>query len=314
MKIKALILFLLVSVSIFGQLQIHVDGIMLPPTSTLPVCGSSVFGKMVYQTTTQKVFICLNSTWQEVTNLNLPIVASLGSSTPLFDITNTAGGIALKGTSVNGSGVFGKSTSGVGVEGKSTNYIGGWFDGNYGGYFTGSSYALGVEGKMSLNGSTGTLGNVATINSAGNAIWQPNVAFAVKDVGVSSQTIAHNTDTQINFDSEEYDLGADFDLTTNTFTVPYTGIYHFDAAVMWDGPTNSTGILAITLRVNNTNYFTVRAPAQSSQTPSNMLSTDIKLTAGNTVKMMAFQNTGANQNINNNSITSRFSGRLVTRQ
>jgi hypothetical protein len=83
---------------------------------------------------------------------------------------------------------------------------------------------------------------------------------------------------------------------------------------MWDGPTNSTGILAITLRINNTNYFTMRSPSASGQTPSNVLTTDIKLTAGQTVSLFAFQNSGVAQNINSNSITSRFTGRLVTLQ
>jgi hypothetical protein len=179
----------------------------------------------------------------------------------------------------------------------------------------GTTYAYGslsLSGKLVLQGVSSTVGNIVTTNSSGNAVWMPSVAFSVKDVGASSQSIAHNTDTRVNFDTEEYDLGNDFDLVNNIFTVPVTGIYNFSAGIMWDGPTNSTGILAITLRVNNTNYFTVRAPASASQTPSNMLSTDIKLTAGQTVTLLAYQNTGVAQNINSSNVTSRFTGRLVT--
>ncbi|MCU0341800.1 MAG: complement C1q domain-containing protein [Spirosomaceae bacterium] len=314
---KKLFILSIIQISSFitysQSISLDPNSLQLPRLAVNPTCAVADKGKLIYNTNLEKVLFCNGSAWQEINELTLPKAYSINSSSNLLEVNNTGSGTGIKGISLNSYGIFGQSTNGSGVYGNSTNNYGGFFSGARGVYASGSDWGLFLSGKLNLQGSLGATGNTIVVNSTGEPVWQPNVAFAVKDVGASSQAIPHNTDTKVNFDSEEYDLGSDFDPTTNLFTAPYTGIYHFDAAIMWDGPSNSNGILAITLRVNSTNQFTLRSPASQNQTPSNMLSMDIRLTAGQTVSIMAFQNTGTSQNINADNRTSRFSGRLITR-
>jgi hypothetical protein len=309
-----LITFLSSFIANSQSISIDPNSLQLPRLASNPACAANDKGKLIYNTTQERVLYCNGTVWQEISELTLPKALSSSSILPLLELNNTGNGVGISGKSANGLGLSGESTGWFGVYGNSTNNYGGYFTGKRGVYATGNDFALRIDGKLNLQGITGTIGNTIVVNSTGDPSWQPNIAFAVKDVGASSQAIPHNTDTKVNFDTEEYDLSNNFDITNNEFTAPFTGLYHFDAAIMWDGPTNSTGFLAITLRVGNTNIFTVRSPASQNQTPSNMLSMDISLNANQTVSIVAFQNTGVSQNINADNRTSRFSGRLVMRR
>lgn len=314
---KLIILFIIqhLSFNIFAQsISLDPNSLQLPRLAANPTCAVNDKGKLIYNTSQEKILYCNGTAWQEISELTLPKAYSINSSSNLLEVNNTGSGTGIKGGSLSSYGLFGQSTNGSGVYGNSTNNYGGFFSGAKGVYASGNDWGLFLAGRLNLQGSLGATGNTMVVNSTGEPVWQPNVAFAVKDVGASSQAIPHNTDTKVNFDSEEYDLSNNFDVTSNVFTAPFTGLYHFDAAIMWDGPTNSTGFLAITLKVGNTNIFTVRSPASQNQTPSNMLSMDISLNANQTVSILAYQNTGVSQNINADNRTSRFSGRLVMRR
>lgn len=64
---------------------------------------------------------------------------------------------------------------------------------------------------------------------------------------------AASGDVIIPFDTEEYDIGSNFNTTTSRFVSPITGYYVFTAGVSGSG-VNNGGTLGITLRKNGTLY------------------------------------------------------------
>ncbi|HRC33068.1 MAG TPA: hypothetical protein PK736_06460 [Bacteroidia bacterium] len=145
-------------------------------------------------------------------------------------------GIANNGTSA--IGVEGNANAGIGVSGYSNTYrgvSGGSISGTalYG--YSTSGYGLEVNGKIKISGGNTTpgAGKVLTSDASGNATWQapsatqPKVAFKAAKATAS---IPHNQNTNINWTSELYDLSNNFDIVTKEFTVPVSGVYHFDAS------------------------------------------------------------------------------------
>jgi hypothetical protein len=321
--LQTLIILICYSTS-FAQFSVSPESIDLPKVAILPTCNSGSIGKLTYLTTTNKAYLCNGTTWQEISKLVLPETYSITSTSTLLDIHNTGFGVGIRSKSSKGYGLQGESTSSNGVDGKSTNSVGvsgssiedygGSFKGKKGVYAKGTDWALRLEGKLNLQSSTGVTGNTIVVNSEGEPIWQPNVAFAVKDVGIGTQAIPNITETKVNFDIEEYDLDNNFAPSTNTFTAPYNGVYHFDAAITWLGPITAFGIYEMNLRVGNTDIFSVRLPAFETYSQTQMLNADLSLNAGETVSIVVFQNSQKTQYLSAESKNSRFSGRLVIRQ
>ncbi|WP_233872432.1 complement C1q domain-containing protein [Dyadobacter sp. CY323] len=62
-----------------------------------------------------------------------------------------------------------------------------------------------------------------------NAIWSDKIAFRASGVSEADRKIAPNSDSNILFSTEEYDLGNNY--SANVFTAPVSGIYHFDVSI-----------------------------------------------------------------------------------
>ncbi|HJX72111.1 MAG TPA: hypothetical protein VJ346_09170 [Bacteroidales bacterium] len=90
--------------------------------------------------------------------------------------------------------------------------------------------------------------------------------------------------TQVEFNMEGFDIGNDFSTTTDLFTVPYRGIYQFNAGVMV-GEVIAGDRIALNLTVNGTDQvnlvFNQMAEANDNQTLSG--SVTVSLDAGDTV-------------------------------
>ncbi len=317
---QTIILGFFLSYSSFAQsISINPNSLSLPNVGTLATCDASAKGQQVFLTTDNKVYYCNGTTWQGMTGgeLSLPHSSTLSSTSTLLNLKNTGSGNGII-SEASGSisvGVTGKSTSYIGTHGISSTYIGiyGESTSGTGGYFTSQSgNALGIAGKFNVNGSTGTVGSKLEINSNGLPQWQNAIAFSAKDVGANNFSVVNNTDVKIPFIVEDYDLDNDF--ANNSFTAPVTGIYHFDAAILWNAPAVSTGYFGLSLMVNNSIYLTTRTPASQSQSSSNAISIDVALNAGAVVDLYAFQSTGVSQTINNSGAAARFTGRLVNRR
>jgi C1q domain len=172
--------------------------------------------------------------------------------------------------------------------------------------------------KLEVNGSIGSASLVGTgnnqlyANATGTIIATAPVAFSVKNP--NNISIANITATVFPFSTENYDLGGFFDNSIYEFSAPLNGIYHFDCAVTF-GVVNSafsTSGYEMTILVDGgvgggTNRQDLKVGGDKTLT----LSQDIKLNAGQKVKLSVYQNSG-------NSIMllgsySFFTGHLVTR-
>ena len=72
-------------------------------------------------------------------------------------------------------------------------------------------------------------------------------------IATSTQTISRTTHTTVQFDTETF-AGIGYDTSTDTFTAPYDGKYHFHANVLWlDMAADLTGIV-LYFKHNTTRY------------------------------------------------------------
>jgi hypothetical protein len=145
--------------------------------------------------------------------------------------------------------------------------------------------------------------------AATDAKWRNAVAFAAY-VGTNYAT-GTSASTMV-VDTEQYDLGSNFNTSTYTFTAPYNGIYHFDAGVhiaaAGDQLTN------IRLAVGGTE---VRRGMQigsgaAGGNQSFVLSADVQLSATNTVTIVV-QTPTATRTLTAGANLSYFTGHMITR-
>jgi hypothetical protein len=142
---------------------------------------------------------------------------------------------AVQGTSGSGTGVHGSSTSGTGVYASSS-----------------SGLALETVGNIKISGgnTNPSDGAVLTSDAQGNATWkkQDKVAFRVAGVAdalgttnaIIASTIFAPVRQKVEYKAIGYDFGNNFTMyngsttdASSTFKVPVTGLYHFDASVLY---------------------------------------------------------------------------------
>lgn len=142
----------------------------------------------------------------------------------VYGIATASDGYGLYGYNLVGTGVYGFSNSGTGIKAISN-----------------SGLALDVTGKLRIAGGNTTPSNgaVLTSDANGNATWKNNnIAFRVKGVNSGQTGISYITSRKVEFEMEDYDLGNNYALlvgtvwpSSSTFTVPKSGIYHFDISI-----------------------------------------------------------------------------------
>ena len=269
-------------------------------------------GLTVFDVTLGSLMVNSGTKW-EPGGISLPYTGTLftNSTIPIFKVLSSGtNAYSIMGeTATNGIGVYGKTSTGTGILGYAESGTAGYFQS---GLSTGT--ALSIIGKMNSNGSTGTNGSVLSINTSGNPTWQEPVAFAVNDLGAADLSVLHNTDTKFVFAAEEYDLGGDFNLATSEFTAPAKGVYHFDAFAYWNGHTNGTGYVAISIMKNGALYATTREPAIINEGVSNNIGINVLLNVGDKITCQGYQNSGVAQSIFQDGRTVKFSGYLVAKQ
>lgn len=226
----------------------------------------------------------------------------------------TPSAIAITGvTSVN-IGVYGSANGGTGISGYSGSGTAGEFNSNSG--LAIKTIKGNVEinaGKLVIKDGTQAKGRLLESDINGVGTWRENIAFLAKNVGVTDLSVpVGGSGVDIPFISEDYDIGNDFSGTT--FTAPITGVYHFDARVTWDQQTITAGgqmVLSLLVSGNTVSENIQHSTPAYFYTRSSSISTDIKLFAGDTVKLNAFQNTSNTLKLIATALRSSFSGRLL---
>jgi len=152
-----------------------------------------------------------------------------------------------------------------------------------------------VNGTVKITDGSQLNNYVLTCDNNGLASWKavPNpVADKFGAAQAISMNVTNNTFTLVPFSTESYDPGADF--ASGFYTVPVTGVYHFDVDVISNGQTIvAAGSTALELWVNNSAVRRVESKFDaSSLLPSQNISCDLSLTAGNTVSVKFYQSNG----------------------
>jgi len=161
-------------------------------------------------------------------------------------------------------------------------------------------------------------------------IRYPAFKAYISTVG-DAQSIATGTRVNVKFDSEEYDLGGNYDISAYKFTAPIAGIYHFNAKVLWDNNTSSGGDwdagdrhdIYLIKNDSSTNPAANAREASELRVVSgdiddtlmmNSISGDLKLDAGDFITVAVYQNTGDTQYTYdvNDAMWSSWSGHLIT--
>lgn len=142
--------------------------------------------------------------------------------------------------------------------------------------------------------------------------WRNGIAFRV--TRNAAESTGNSAYAKIEFDTETYDLGSDFDPTTNfRFTAPVNGVYHFDASctVTADG---SARTAQLALYVDGSQYQRFgRNLVSASQQQFLSGGADIQLTAGQYVEVYAYANVTLPLIVGAGNDAPWFSGHLVTR-
>jgi hypothetical protein len=176
---------------------------------------------------------------------------------------------------------------------------------------------LEVNGTVKITDGLQGIGKVLTSDADGLASWLVPVSGsgAFKALVTTTQNISSGDNTTIIYSTKDYDDATAFFSTQ--YVAPANGLYHFDVAVNWDiNPVafNTRYDLVLTVNGAPTHAAFLELPAGAGFYRTQQLNCDIKLTAGQTVSVYVYQNSGLLQPILGAISTLRysyFSGRRV---
>lgn len=128
------------------------------------------------------------------------------------------------------------------------------------------------------------------------------VTLAAFSVGISAnQTIATDTNTKVSFDNQVYDDGDNFNITTNQYTAPASGIHQFSTGFRYNNINDAPqGEILILFFVNNVEskrsaMFLSGNGTGSEDLVHGSFSVDLKLNAGDTVDVRTSHKEGADR-------------------
>lgn len=87
-----------------------------------------------------------------------------------------------------------------------------------------------------------------------------DVKFLVLNSTTDSNVTGDGTSVTVEFDTEVYDIGSDFNNTTDTFTAPETGKYILTAGLLYQGATSAEDWGRLTIQTSNRDYYEDREP------------------------------------------------------
>ena len=237
-------------------------------------------------------------------------------------VSNAANTQGVYGSSENGTAVRAITISGTALKGNSV-----------------SGYALDVSGNIKIAGGNTNpgAGKVLTSDAQGNATWQqptnmdPVVGFKATGLIAGFAELSQNTDTKVQFGTQEFDLGNNFISISengnfseaNVFYAPVNGLYHFDFSVGFDAKAvggvaghydYDFAIASIQVIRNGNTTEIIRSIDHNPEHLSNVKGgTDIVLNTGDRVYVTARQSnfTGVSMPLDPSSYVTVFSGHLV---
>lgn len=162
---------------------------------------------------------------------------------------------------------------------------------------------------LTINDGGVTRTAIQVVGATGQVIMPRQSRFTAQLT--SDQVIAHNTSTTLIFDTENEDLLGEYDTSTGIFTALEAGTYYFHFNVEWQD-FNSGAIYQAYLSTNTTTgiiAFDRLSIIASGNFHGLSGSANVYMTAGQTCKVIVYQNSGGNESINGGSAyLSTFSG------
>lgn len=123
-----------------------------------------------------------------------------------------------------------------------------------------------------------------------DAAWRNNVAFRAYKTAV--QAIADGVFAKVTLQTEEFDLGNNFDPVTNhRFVAPVTGVYHFDGGI---GVANDASRLIASIYKNGIEFARGTNGTYTSAGNRSTVSSLIKLNAGDSVELFGWRTPAGN--------------------
>ena len=148
----------------------------------------------------------------------------------------------------------------------------------------------------------GTTGQVLTSNGTGTPTWATRSSIRSSKNG-STQSINSGSATKVTFDTEQFDVKSEF--SGSTFTALEDGYYQVNSRIEFTVTSpNASTYVSVYIYVSGTlwaegNNLAVRSSGTQTILTNNapVVSDVVKLTAGQTIEIWAYQNTGAAQPI-----------------
>ncbi len=285
-------------------------GFSIPKVAALATCNGAAKGKMVFQTTDNKLYICNGAAWQGPSEFSIPYTTTASSNAGgLFNLTNS-GTSWVMNTAI--SNIFNNTNTII-------SYTAG--TGSAGYFYTSnvSGHAFKTYGALNFDNIGHAAGKILTSDASGNATWnyQSQVAFSV--TSDHSYYVGQNTYIKINYTAQDYDLGGNISLSTDTFVAPYNGIYHFDAAIKAEpGGILDWGGIYYGLSLWKNGVKLAETFSDIEVTVSVTFSKDVKLNAQDEIQMKIYWHDGYGLNaeyipIYEDHTYNYFNGHLVTR-
>lgn len=138
---------------------------------------------------------------------------------------------------------------------------------------------LNVSNIANPNGTT-----AMSIDSSGRILTPARPAFRAylsSNSGQPDWTFS-NSPPIVPFDTESYDVGGNYDTSSSTFTVPITGLYHFDVNIYVSGPVTA-GWVSTFILVDGTQASRTIFDPEGGNYGAPPLSDNLQLTAGQEV-------------------------------
>lgn len=130
-------------------------------------------------------------------------------------------------------------------------------------------------------------------------VWSlPQYASLLKVV--SAQSIPNNTLTEITSFDEFIDIGGFHEGTNNYVTIPSEGLYIIEAWAYFNGHASSGTLRQLGIKRDSDIYTSQSHVQDSASNPTHINLVHIwRLTGGTTIKLVAYQSSGGNLNLNN---------------
>ena len=129
-----------------------------------------------------------------------------------------------------------------------------------------------------------------------------------------NQTVSDTTDTTVEFDTEKFDTGSDYNTGTYTFTAPQAGLYLFFAQVSWSGTSDQdrTQVKLVTNSADHDAHVRTQHHHSGVSGESGTTITPLKLATNDTVYVQAWHDHGTNATLLSGERSTFFAGFMIT--